>query len=88
MESFCFLTAGEIHPLLQGLLNCAPAQEKERCSLQNLKDRHRPDVLRSKLLAVYGRWQREGDVKNLIAFKLKDLSHILGGLYTTSRDFH
>lgn len=54
----------------------------------HLKERFRPEVLRSKLLAVYGRWQREGDVKNLIAFKLKDLSHILGGLSTTSRDFH
>jgi len=53
-----------------------------------LKERHRPEVLRSKLLAVYGRWQREGDVKNLVAFKLKDLTLLLGGLSTTSRDFH
>lgn len=54
----------------------------------HLKERFRPEVLRSKLLAVYGRWQREGDVKNLIAFKLKDLTPLLGGLSTTSRDFH
>lgn len=54
----------------------------------HLKERHRSEVLRSKLLAVYGPWQREGDVKNLIAFKLKDLTPLLGGLATTSRDFH
>lgn len=53
----------------------------------HLKERHRAEVLRSKLLAVYGRWQREGDVKNLIAFKLKDLTPLLGGLSTTTRDF-
>jgi hypothetical protein len=39
------------------------------------------------LLAVYVRWQREGAVENLIAFKLKDLAPLLGGLSTTSRDF-
>ncbi|KAA9178831.1 hypothetical protein F3K36_05955 [Delftia sp. BR1] len=54
----------------------------------HLKEKHRSEVLRSKLLGVYGRWQREGEVKNLIALKLKDLTSLLGGLSTTSRDFH
>ena len=44
-------------------------------------------LLGSRLLAVKGRWQREGDVCNLIADKLADLSHLLGRLATESRDF-
>lgn len=53
----------------------------------DLKEAQRPEVLRARLLAVWGRWQREGDVKNLIAFKLKDLTPMLGSLSTASRDF-
>ena len=44
--------------------------------------------LGSKLLAVDGPIQREGDVKHLIAVKLFDYSAPLGRLETTSRDFH
>jgi len=44
-------------------------------------------LLRSRLLAVYGTWQREGDVKNLIAGRLEDLTPLLGRLATESRDF-
>lgn len=54
----------------------------------HLKEKQRPEVLRARLLAVYGQWQREGDVKNLIAYKLKDLTPLLGELSTASRDFH
>jgi error-prone DNA polymerase len=39
-------------------------------------------------LAVYGVWQREGNVVSLIAGQLQDLSPLLGELSTTSRDFH
>jgi error-prone DNA polymerase len=39
------------------------------------------------LLAVYGKWQREGDVKNLIAARFEDLTPLLGKLATSSRDF-
>jgi len=46
-----------------------------------------PEVLRSRLLAVYGVWQREGNVMNSIAGQLQDLSPQLGQLSTTSRDF-
>jgi error-prone DNA polymerase len=52
-----------------------------------LKEKQRPEMLRSKLLAVYGHWQRKGRVANLIAHELEDLSSMLGGLSTASRDF-
>ena len=55
---------------------------------RSLKEQQRPEVLRARLLAVYGQWQRQGEVKNLIAHKLADLTPLLGGLATTSRDFH
>ena len=42
---------------------------------------------KSRLLVVYGTWQREGDVKNLIAARLEDLTPLLGRLATVSRDF-
>ncbi|RCW69529.1 error-prone DNA polymerase [Pseudorhodoferax soli] len=55
---------------------------------RSLKEQQRPEVLRARLLAVYGQWQREGEVKNLVAHKLADLTPLLGKLATTSRDFH
>jgi error-prone DNA polymerase len=55
---------------------------------KSLREKQRPEVLRSRLLAVYGVWQREGEVMSLIAGQLQDLSPLLGQLSTTSRDFH
>lgn len=55
---------------------------------KSLREQQRAEVLRARLLAVYGRWQREGDVKSLIAHRLADLTPLLGRLATTSRDFH
>jgi error-prone DNA polymerase len=55
---------------------------------KSLREKQRPEVLRSRLLAVYGVWQREGDVMSLIAGQLQDLSPLLGHLSTSSRDFH
>ena len=55
---------------------------------KSLREQQRPEVLRSRLLAVYGTWQREGDAMSLIAGKLMDLTPLLGELSTTSRDFH
>lgn len=55
---------------------------------KSLRDLQRKELLRSRLLAVYGTWQREGDVKNLIAGSLEDLTPMLGRLATSSRDFH
>jgi error-prone DNA polymerase len=55
---------------------------------KSLRETQRQEVLRSRLLAVYGTWQRDGDMKSLVAGKLLDLSPLLGRLATTSRDFH
>ena len=53
-----------------------------------LRERQRSELTRSRLMAVYGTWQREGEVCNLIAGRLEDLSPLLGRLATESRDFH
>ena len=53
-----------------------------------LKAQLRGPLLRSKLMAVKGTWQRDGDVRNLIAGHVEDLTALLGGLATSSRDFH
>ncbi len=54
---------------------------------RGVRDAQRQDLLRSRLLAVYGRWQREGHAMNLIASRLRDLTPWLGRLGTASRDF-
>lgn len=53
-----------------------------------LRDRQRTELIRSRLMAVRGVWQREGEVCNLIAGHLEDLTPLLGRLATESRDFH
>lgn len=53
-----------------------------------LKERQRRELVHARLLAVYGVWQKEGEVGHLIAHHLRDLSPLLGGLSTASRDFH
>jgi error-prone DNA polymerase len=55
---------------------------------RHVRDAQRQELLQSRLLAVYGRWQREGPSMNLIASKLRDLTPWLGRLGTESRDFH
>jgi error-prone DNA polymerase len=45
-------------------------------------------LLGSKLLAVHGVIEREGEVVHLVAGKLVDHSNLLGRLTTRSRDFH
>lgn len=54
---------------------------------KRLRDRKRRELLAARLLEVRGRWQREGDVCNLIAHHLADLTPLLGQLATESRDF-
>ncbi|MGA7777494.1 MAG: error-prone DNA polymerase [Paraburkholderia sp.] len=53
----------------------------------SLLERQRKEVLGASLLAVYGVWQCEGEVRHLVAQRLVDLSHLLEGLQSTSRDF-
>ena len=57
-----------------------------------VKERFRQEVYQSRLLGVYGTWQRDdesgGEVRHVIARRLVDLTHLLGELTTASRDFH
>ncbi|MDP1688189.1 error-prone DNA polymerase [Hydrogenophaga sp.] len=55
---------------------------------KHLRERQRTVLTQSRLLAVFGVWQREGEAKNLIAGHLEDLTPLLLGLSTVSRDFH
>ena len=55
---------------------------------KHLRERQRTVLTQSRLLAVHGVWQREGEAKNLIAGHLEDLTPLLHGLSTVSRDFH
>lgn len=54
---------------------------------QSLRDRQRKELLEARLLAVAGVWQKEGEVCNLVAGHLEDLTPLLGRLTTESRDF-
>jgi error-prone DNA polymerase len=64
---------------------------------KSLREEQRAELLHSRLLAVYGVWQRSeengtakgyGAVRNLVAQRLEDLTPLLGRLGTSSRDFH
>jgi error-prone DNA polymerase len=44
-------------------------------------------LLESRLLEVYGKLQREGDVQHVIAHRLTILSRLLGDLMVASRNF-
>jgi error-prone DNA polymerase len=54
---------------------------------KRVREKQRSVLLESRLLGVYGEWQREGEVRNLIASRLIDLTPLLGRLTTDSRDF-
>jgi error-prone DNA polymerase len=53
----------------------------------SLLERQRREALGAALLGVYGTWQCEGEVRHLVAQRLVDMSHLLGGLNTVSRNF-
>lgn len=53
-----------------------------------LVDKQRKELLGSRLLAVIGEVQREGEVVHVLARKLEDHTELLGRLSTQSRDFH
>jgi error-prone DNA polymerase len=55
---------------------------------RDLAERQRRELLGSRLLAVHGVLERQGEVAHLIAGYLKDLTPMLGNLVTYSRDFH
>ena len=54
---------------------------------RDLQERQRREVLGARLLAVYGRIEREGDVVHVLAGRLVDLTPLLGALPTRSRAF-
>jgi error-prone DNA polymerase len=54
----------------------------------HLVESQRRELLGSRLMAVDGVIEREGDVVHLVASRLADHSPLLGRLQTTSRDFH
>ncbi|MDZ7891211.1 MAG: error-prone DNA polymerase [Rhodoferax sp.] len=57
-----------------------------------VKEQFRDVVYQARLMAVYGVWQRDeatgGQVRHVIAKRVVDMTHLLGELATTSRDFH
>ena len=55
---------------------------------RDLGDRQRRELLGARLLAVFGKVEREGRVVHVLAGRLADLSPMLGNLETHSRDFH
>jgi error-prone DNA polymerase len=54
---------------------------------RSVKERQWAVLLNARLLLVKGTWQRYGDIHNLIAGQLEDLSPLLGRLATESQDF-
>ena len=54
---------------------------------KSVREKQRSQLMNAKLLGVHGTWQREGEVRNLIAGHLVDLTHLLGRLTAPSRDF-
>ncbi|WP_423393077.1 error-prone DNA polymerase [Burkholderia sp. LMG 21824] len=50
--------------------------------------RQRRETLDSRLLAASGVWQVVSDVRHLVAQHFEDLTPLLGGLRTASREFH
>jgi error-prone DNA polymerase len=55
---------------------------------RDLGDRQRRELLGARLLAVFGKVEREGSVVHVLAGRLADLSPLLGDLRARSRDFH
>jgi error-prone DNA polymerase len=53
---------------------------------RSVRDEQREVLLKARLLAVYGTWQKE-ETGNLIAGRLIDMTPLLGRLGTESRDF-
>ncbi len=55
---------------------------------RHVRERQRPALLHSRLLAVAGQWQSKDGTTHLIARRLVDMTPWLGAVATSSRDFH
>ncbi len=54
---------------------------------KDVKAAFRVPLLNARLMGVRGRWQVAGDVRNVIAREIVDLSEVLGELRTRVREF-
>ena len=54
----------------------------------DLLERQRKEIVNSRLLVVYGVWQRVGEVTHLLAQYVEDHSYLIGELEVSSRNFH
>jgi error-prone DNA polymerase len=50
-------------------------------------ERQRREVVGSRMVGIHGTIEREGEVVHLVVNRITDLTHLLGRLHTTSRDF-
>ena len=55
---------------------------------KDVVERERRPLLSARLLTVHGVWQKQGEVRHVIANRLFDHSRFLGRLDVSSRDFH
>ena len=55
---------------------------------RDLGERQRQALVGSRLMGVAGKLQIEGEVMHVVAHRLIDMSAMLGGLRSVSRDFH
>ena len=55
---------------------------------RSIREAQRKKLLNSRLPAVYGTWQRKGDLRSLVAGRLGGLTPLLRRLSIVSRDFH
>lgn len=53
----------------------------------SLAEEQRQVLRNAQIMGVFGIWQREGEVCNLVARRLVDYTHLLAQLQTPSRDF-
>lgn len=53
----------------------------------DMVEKYRKQVYGAALLAVYGKWQNQSNVRHLVSQMLVDFTHLLGELDTKSRDF-
>jgi len=54
---------------------------------KDLGEKQRKPLLRSRLMAITGTLQRDGDILHVIASSVDDYTALLGRLRTESRDF-
>jgi error-prone DNA polymerase len=55
---------------------------------KGVREQQRKKLMNARLLGVYGTWQRESVMRNLMAKHFADLTHLRGRLAAPSRDFY